>query len=145
MVFGSSFKPLDKLHVSHFLPHRHRPIQREFVSDIIANKREIFLAEYVLQTKRQSLTKLQEKATLAERELNVSENKLEQDACMFDEFLRQTDKSAVDAMHEAERISQIRQNLTDQEKKLKLQCVQKFANNLKNAKIPNLMGGGSDP
>lgn len=101
-------------------PYRHRPIQREFVSDIIANKREIFLAEYVLQTKRQSLTKLQEKATLAERELNVSENKLEQDACMFDEFLRETDKSAVDAMHEAERISQIRQNLTDQEKKLKL-------------------------
>jgi hypothetical protein len=101
-------------------PYRHRPIQREFVSDIIANKREIFLAEYVLQTKRQSLTKLQEKANLAERELNVSENKLEQDACLFDEFLRETDKSAVDAMHEAERISQIRQNLTDQEKKFKL-------------------------
>lgn len=99
-------------------PYRSRPIQREFVSDIISNKREIFLAEYVLQTKKQSLTKLQRQVHIAEQKLAEAEKKLEIDATMFDDFLKQTDKSAVDAMHEAERVSHIRQTLVEQEKKL---------------------------
>jgi len=99
-------------------PYRSRPIQREFVSDIINNKREIFLAEYVLQTKKQSLTKLQRQVQIAEQSLTEAEKKLEIDATMFDDFLKQTDKSAVDAMHNAEKVAQTRQSLVEQEKKL---------------------------
>lgn len=98
--------------------YRHQPIQREFVSDIIANKREIFLAEYVLQTKRQSLTKLQDKVQLAEIELVQAEKKLEKDALLFDDFLKETDKAAVDAMHEAERVTQIKMRLNETHKNL---------------------------
>jgi len=99
-------------------PYRSRPIQREFVSDIISNKREIFLAEYILQTKKQTLTKIQHNVQVAEQNIGESERRLEIDATMFDDFLKQTDKAAVDAMRESEHVSKTRQQLVEQEKKL---------------------------
>ena len=101
-----------------FYSYRSKPIQREFVSDIIANKRELFLAEYVLQTKRRALTKLQSKVTKAEKTLRKEEEKIEADAVLFDDFLTETDKNAVEAMKEAERVTAQRLKLVETTKKL---------------------------
>lgn len=100
--------------------YRTKPIQREFVSDIIANKRQLFLAEYVLQTKRQALTKLQESVQAAEKDLSKAEKKLENDATQFDDFLKATDKTAVEAMQNAEKVSSIRLQLVEKVKKYNL-------------------------
>jgi hypothetical protein len=100
--------------------YRTKPIQREFVTDIIANKRQLFLAEYVLQTKRQALSKMQESVQAAEKDLTRSEKKLEADATAFDEFLKETDKTAVDAMVNAEKVSAIRLQLVEDVKNLHL-------------------------
>ena len=58
----------------------------------------MFLLQYSLVVKREEIRKLEEIAGAEEKKLELAEQSLEEDAAMFDEFLKENDKNAVDAM-----------------------------------------------
>ena len=54
--------------------------------------------QYSLGVKRDEMRKLEEIAQAEEKKLELAEQYLEEDAAMFDEFLRENDKNSVDAI-----------------------------------------------
>ncbi|GCB85281.1 hypothetical protein scyTo_0025998, partial [Scyliorhinus torazame] len=53
---------------------------------------------YSLTMKKDEMRKLDEVAAAEERKLETAEQYLEEDAAMFDEFLKENDKNSVEAM-----------------------------------------------
>jgi type III secretory pathway component EscV len=78
--------------------HTDRHVEKESLDDYIAKKREMFLVEYALGVKRDEIKKLEQLAQEEERELELAERHLEEDAIMFDEFLKENDKNSVEAI-----------------------------------------------
>ena len=68
--------------------------EKEHMTDFIAKKREMFLVQMSLDTKREEIRKLEEKAQMKEEALKKSEQMLEEDAIRFDTFLKENDKKA---------------------------------------------------
>lgn len=95
--------------------------QKENMADFIAKKREMFLVQMALDTKREEIRKLEEKALLKEEALRKSELMLEEDAIRFDTFLKENDKKAHEAIKEAEAKSKIKQEKNAELKKLQQQ------------------------
>ena len=58
----------------------------------------MFLVQYSLGVKRDEMRKLEEIAQAEEKKLEKAEQYLEEDAAMFDEFLKDNDKNAVEAI-----------------------------------------------
>ena len=58
----------------------------------------MFLVQYSLRVKRDEMKKLEDLALAEERKLERAERCLEEDAAMFDEFLKENDKSSVEAI-----------------------------------------------
>ena len=91
--------------------------EKENMTEFIAKKREMFLVQMSLDTKRDEIRKLEEKAQMKEDALQRSEQMLEEDAMRFDAFLKENDQKASDAMKKAdeenkrkqEKITQIKQ------------------------------------
>ena len=54
--------------------------------------------QYSLGVKRDETQKLEEIAQAEERKLELAEQYLEEDAAMFDEFLKENDTNSADAM-----------------------------------------------
>lgn len=54
--------------------------------------------QYSLGVKRDEMRKLEEIAQAEEKKLAMAEEYLEQDAAMFDEFLKENDKNSVEAI-----------------------------------------------
>jgi len=79
-----------------------RHVEKEHLNDYIAKKREMFLVQYSLGVKRDEMRKLEEIAQAEEKKLELAEQYLEEDASMFDEFLKDNDKNAVEAIKIAE-------------------------------------------
>ncbi|XP_013381781.1 cilia- and flagella-associated protein 100 isoform X2 [Lingula anatina] len=79
-----------------------RHVEKESLADYISKKREMFLVQYSLGVKRDEMRKLEEIAHAEERKLEMAEQYLEEDAAMFDEFLKENDKNSVDAIRAAE-------------------------------------------
>ncbi|XP_058424600.1 coiled-coil domain-containing protein 38 [Diceros bicornis minor] len=67
---------------------------REFIND----QRNRFLLEYALLTKRNTIKRFEEHIATKERQLIKAENKLQEDAMAFEEFLRENDQRSVDAL-----------------------------------------------
>ena len=67
------------------LPRRQ---EKENTSEFVAKKREMFLVQMSLDTKREEIRKLEEKAQMKEDALQRSEQMLEEDAMRFDAFLK---------------------------------------------------------
>lgn len=82
------------------LAPRHK--EKENMVDFVAKKREMFLVQMSLDTKREEIRKLEEKAQMKEQALLRSEQMLEEDAMRFDAFLKENDKKAHDAIKKAE-------------------------------------------
>lgn len=100
--FHSSIKS-KKVKPSHaVLGERRR--EKENMSDFIDKKREMFLVQMSLDTKRDEIRKLEEKAQMREQALLKSELMLEEDALRFDAFLKENDIKAHEAIkrHEKE-------------------------------------------
>ena len=57
-----------------------------------------FFLQYSLGVKRDEMRKLEEIAAAEEKKLEMAEQYLEEDAAMFDEFLKQNDQNSVDAI-----------------------------------------------
>lgn len=72
------------------------------MSDFIAKKREIFLLQMSLDTKRAEIKKLEERARQREEALKKSEQMLEEDALRFDAFLKENDEKVQEAIKRAE-------------------------------------------
>ena len=65
--------------------------EKEIMTEFIAKKREMFLVQMSLDTKREEIRKLEEKAQMKEEALQKSEQMLEEDAIRFDTFLKEND------------------------------------------------------
>ena len=81
---------------------RDRRKEKENMADFIAKKREMFLVQMSLDTKRAEIRKLEERAQQREEALRKSEQMLEEDALRFDQFLKDNDQKAVQAIKKAE-------------------------------------------
>jgi len=107
----NSTKCRPKTHIKPLLGERRR--ERENITDFIKKKREMFLLQMSLDTKREEIRKLEEKALLREQAITKSELMLEQDATRFEQFLRKNDNDAAKAVQ-----------LHEQEAKKKQECAQ---------------------
>ena len=76
--------------------------EKENMADFIAKKREIFLLQMSLDTKRAEIKKLEERARQREEALRKSEQMLEEDALRFDAFLKENDEKVQEAIKRAE-------------------------------------------
>lgn len=95
-----------------------RRAEKENMTEYIAKKREMFLVQMSLDTKREEIRKLEEKAKMKEEALQRSEQMLEEDAMRFDAFLKENDKKAHDAIKRAEEETKRKQEKTQEIKRL---------------------------
>ena len=58
----------------------------------------MFLLQYSIQVQQAELERLNELAACEERKLKLAEQCLDQDAALFDEFLKDNDKSSIEAI-----------------------------------------------
>lgn len=91
------------------------------MSDFIAKKREMFLVQMSLDTKRAEIKKLEERAQQREEALRKSEQMLEEDALRFDQFLKDNDQKAVQAIKKAELETKAKAEKVQEIKKLNAQ------------------------
>ncbi|KAL0977859.1 hypothetical protein UPYG_G00162280 [Umbra pygmaea] len=83
-------------------------IEKESIQEFIAKKRQMFLLEYSLAAKKGEIEKLEKVAVDEEKKLARAERFLENDAILFDEFLKENDKNAVEAIKVAELETQVK-------------------------------------
>ena len=95
--------------------------EKENMAEFIAKKREMFLVQMSLDTKREEIRKLEEKAQMKEEALKKSEQMLEEDAIRFDTFLKENDKKAHEAIKKAERETKLKTDKVQEIKKLNQQ------------------------
>eukprot|EP00750_Incisomonas_marina_P016672 INCI19271.1.p1 GENE.INCI19271.1~~INCI19271.1.p1 ORF type:complete len:544 (-),score=173.49 INCI19271.1:843-2474(-) len=96
--------------------HRH---EKESMADFVAKKREMFLVQMALNTKRDEIAKLEEKAKLKQEALRKSELMLEEDTLHFEAFLKENDEKAHSAIRKAELETQKKNQKIQEIKKLK--------------------------
>lgn len=92
---------------------------KENMTDFIAKKREMFLIQMSLDTKRQEIQKLEEKAKMKEEALQKAEQMLDEDALRFDQFLKDNDRKAHLALKRADQETKEKQAKVLEIKKLK--------------------------
>lgn len=97
-------------------PPRRR--QKEDMTEFIAKKREIFLVQMSLDTKRAEIRKLEERARQREEALKKSEQMLEEDALRFDAFLKENDEKVQEAIKRAEVEAKAKQDKVTEIKRL---------------------------
>jgi ribosomal protein S6 len=95
--------------------------EREQLTSFISKKREMFLLQMALDTKREEIQKLEHKAQMKEEALKKSELMLEEDAIRFDAFLKENDRLAHSAMKAAEEATKRKQSMQQEIKRLKYQ------------------------
>merc|ERR1711871_1246848 len=83
--------------------------EKENMNEFIAKKREMFLVQMSLDTKREEIRKLEEKEQMKEQALKKSELMLEEDAIRFDTFLKENDSKAHEAIRLAEEATKTKQ------------------------------------
>ncbi|CAM9386911.1 unnamed protein product [Ectocarpus sp. 12 AP-2014] len=98
-----------------------RQQEKESMAEFISKKREMFLVQMSLDTKREEIRKLEEKARMKEEALRKSEQMLEEDAIRFDTFLKENDKKAHEAIKKAERETKLKTDKAQEIKKLNQQ------------------------
>mmetsp|Transcript_38299 Transcript_38299/g.87709 ORF Transcript_38299/g.87709 Transcript_38299/m.87709 type:complete len:519 (-) Transcript_38299:284-1840(-) len=103
---------------------RDRRKEKENMADFIAKKREMFLVQMSLDTKRAEIRKLEERAQQREEALRKSEQMLEEDALRFDQFLKDNDQKAVQAIKKAEAETKAKAEKVQEIKKLNAQITQ---------------------
>ncbi|CAE7717859.1 FAP100, partial [Symbiodinium sp. KB8] len=98
---------------------KERRTEKENMSEFISKKREMFLVQMALDTKKEEIRKLEKKARLKEEALKKSEAMLEEDAIRFDAFLKENDRLAHEALTNAEAQSKAKAEKVQEIKKLK--------------------------
>ena len=103
---------------------RDRRKEKEHMGEFIAKKREMFLVQMSLDTKRAEIRKLEERAQQREEALRKSEQMLEEDALRFDQFLKDNDQKAVQAIKKAEAETKAKAEKVQEIKKLNMHITQ---------------------
>merc|ERR1712196_283408 len=98
--------------------------EKENMADFIAKKREMFLVQMSLDTKRAEIRKLEERAQQREEALRKSEQMLAEDEMRFEEFLRDNAQNAEAAMKKAEAETKAKAEKVQEIKKLNAQIAQ---------------------
>ncbi|KAJ7329929.1 hypothetical protein JRQ81_016103 [Phrynocephalus forsythii] len=70
---------------------------KQSITDYISEQKELFLLEYAVSIKQRTISQMEKMAAQEEKRANVAETKLEDDTLAFEEFLKENDKSSVDA------------------------------------------------
>ncbi|XP_046536896.1 cilia- and flagella-associated protein 100 isoform X2 [Equus quagga] len=94
-------RPLDPAAASP--PGSEKKLGSESISSYMGQRRQTFLIQYALDMKRREIQRLEVLATKEEAALERAERSLENDAALFDEFLRENDRSSVQALRAAEK------------------------------------------
>jgi hypothetical protein len=97
------------------LPRRQ---EKENISEFVSKKREMFLVQMSLDTKREEIRKLEEKAKMKEDSLARAEQLLEEDSMRFDAFLKENDQKAHAAIKKAEEETKRKQEKVQEIKRL---------------------------
>ncbi|XP_026549764.1 coiled-coil domain-containing protein 38 isoform X1 [Notechis scutatus] len=71
---------------------------KQSIADYISEEKELFLLEYSVKVKQRTMARLEKMAAKEERRARIAETKLEDDTLSFEEFLRQNDRSSVEAL-----------------------------------------------
>ncbi|CAG9464617.1 unnamed protein product [Pedinophyceae sp. YPF-701] len=103
------------------MPVDARKLQKENMAEFVSKKREIFLVQMSLDTKRAEIRKLEERAAQREEALKKSELMLERDAERFDAFLKENDEKVQEALKRAEIEARAKQDKVAEIKKLQSQ------------------------
>nr|XP_056702504.1 coiled-coil domain-containing protein 38 [Euleptes europaea] len=85
---------------------------KQSIVDYINEQKELFLLEYRVKVKQCTMEKLEKLAEKEERRANIAETKLEEDTLAFEEFLRENDRSSVDALKIASQEAKSKLELT---------------------------------
>ncbi|XP_058047641.1 coiled-coil domain-containing protein 38 [Ahaetulla prasina] len=71
---------------------------KQSIADYISEEKELFLLEYSVKIKQRTMEKLEKMAAKEERRARIAEIKLDDDTLAFEDFLRQNDRSSVEAL-----------------------------------------------
>ncbi|XP_023569084.1 cilia- and flagella-associated protein 100 isoform X5 [Octodon degus] len=82
---------------------REKKLEPDSICNYIDQNRKMFLLQYALDMKRNEIQRLEMLATQEETKLEQAERSLENDTALFDEFLRENDRSSVQALRLAEK------------------------------------------
>ncbi|XP_060019047.1 cilia- and flagella-associated protein 100 [Lagenorhynchus albirostris] len=82
---------------------RERKMEPDDIHSYITQKRQTFLLQYALDMKRNEIQRLERLAAKEEAKLERAEKFLEKDAARFEEFLRENDRSSLQALRAAEK------------------------------------------
>ncbi|TEA24031.1 hypothetical protein DBR06_SOUSAS35610003 [Sousa chinensis] len=82
---------------------RERKMEPDDIHSYISQKRQTFLLQYALDMKRNEIQRLERLAAKEEAKLERAEKFLEKDAARFEEFLRENDRSSLQALRAAEK------------------------------------------
>jgi len=105
--------------------------EKENLAEFISKKREMFLVQMSLDTKKAEIKKLEEAAKKREEMLDRSEKMLQEDQDKFEEFLKRNDKMAHQAIAKAEKETKAKQDKMQEIKKLNAQIMQIKSRKLK--------------
>ncbi|KAM4676028.1 coiled-coil domain-containing protein 38 [Discoglossus pictus] len=85
-------------------------VEKDTLSDYINQTREMFLAQYAAVVKQDAIMAMKETVQKEEKKITDAEKKLENETIVFEEFLKENDRNAVEAL-----------KIADQETKSKLE------------------------
>ncbi|XP_053107237.1 coiled-coil domain-containing protein 38 isoform X2 [Hemicordylus capensis] len=71
---------------------------KQSITDYISEQKELFLLEYAVKIKQCTISKMEELAAKEERRVRIAETKLEEDTIAFEEYLKENDRSSVEAL-----------------------------------------------
>ncbi|XP_039351296.1 coiled-coil domain-containing protein 38 isoform X1 [Mauremys reevesii] len=80
---------------------------KQSLTDYIKEQKELFLLQYTVKVKKQTIKKLEKLSMQAEKEASSAEAKLEDDTIAFEEFLKENDRSSADALKMLESLLQL--------------------------------------
>ncbi|XP_012409590.1 cilia- and flagella-associated protein 100, partial [Trichechus manatus latirostris] len=120
---------------------KERRVASDSMSKYIDQKRQMFLIQYALEMKWNEIQRLETLAAREEAKLERAEKSLEKDVALFDEFLRENDRSSVQALRVAEKETKAKiekifeiQDLTTQIMNIKSE-ISKFEDTLQQYKV----------
>ncbi|KAM9186020.1 LOW QUALITY PROTEIN: cilia- and flagella-associated protein 100 [Dugong dugon] len=120
---------------------KERRVASDSMSKYIDQKRQMFLIQYALEMKWNEIQRLETLAAKEEAKLERAEKSLEKDVALFDEFLRENDRSSVQALKVAEKETKAKiekifeiQDLTTQIMNIKSE-ISKFEDTLQQYKV----------
>ncbi|KAF5843865.1 flagellar associated protein [Dunaliella salina] len=98
-------RPEQTVAANSVLPERRK--EKENMADFIAKKREIFLLQMSLDTKRAEIQKLEERARQREEALKKSEQMLDEDALQLNALLKENDEKVQEAIKKVDVFTEV--------------------------------------